>query len=78
MSRTPTKRRGPMGGHGGMGMSVEKAKDFKGTMKTLWSYLSNYKFAIILVAVFALEAPSSLLSGLNLGTPPLSCLTADG
>lgn len=47
MSRTPTKRRGPMGGHGGMGMSVEKAKDFKGTMKTLWSYLSNYKFAII-------------------------------
>ena len=28
MSRTPTKRRGPMGGHGGMGMSVEKAKDF--------------------------------------------------
>ena len=35
MSRTPTKRRGPMGGHGGMGMSVEKAKDFKGTMKTL-------------------------------------------
>ena len=33
MSRTPTKRRGPMGGHGGMGMSVEKAKDFKGTMK---------------------------------------------
>ena len=54
MSRTPTKRRGPMGGHGGMGMSVEKAKDFKGTMKTLWSYLSNYKFAIILVAVFAI------------------------
>ena len=43
-----------MGGHGGMGMSVEKAKDFKGTMKTLWSYLSNYKFAIILVAVFAI------------------------
>lgn len=54
MSRTPTKRRGPMGGHGSMGMSVEKAKDFKGTMKTLWSYLSNYKFAIILVAVFAI------------------------
>ena len=68
MSRTPTKRRGPMGGHGGMGMSVEKAKGFKGTMKTLWSYLSNYKFAIILVAV---------LSGLKFwGTPPLSCLTA--
>ena len=54
MSRTPTKRRGPMGGHGGMGMSVEKAKDFKGTMKTLWSYLSSYKFAIILVVVFAI------------------------
>ena len=54
MSRTPTKRRGPMGGHGGMAMSVEKAKDFKGTMKTLWSYLSSYKFAIILVVVFAI------------------------
>ncbi len=52
-SKTPIKRRGPMGGHGGMAMSVEKAKDFKGTMKTLWGYLSKYKFAIILVAIFA-------------------------
>ena len=52
-NKAPMKRRGPMGGHGGMAMSTEKAKDFKGTMKTLWGYLSKYKFAIILVAVFA-------------------------
>ena len=51
MSRTPTKRRGPMGGHGGMGMSVEKAKDFKGTMKTQWRYLSNYTYTINLLEV---------------------------
>ena len=36
-----------------MAMSTEKAKDFKGTMKTLWGYLAKYKFAIILVAIFA-------------------------
>ena len=52
-NKAPMKRRGPMGGHGGMAMSTEKAKDFKGTMKTLWNYLSKYKFAIILVAIFA-------------------------
>lgn len=53
MSKTPMKRKGPMGGHGGMVMSTEKAKDFKGTMKTLWSYLSKYKFAIVIVVIFA-------------------------
>ena len=52
-NKAPMKRRGPMGGHGGMAMSTEKAKDFKGTMKTLWGYLAKYKFAIILVAIFA-------------------------
>ena len=51
--RHPGCRVTEAGERGGMGMSVEKAKDFKGTMKTLWSYLSNYKFAIILVAVSA-------------------------
>ena len=60
-NKAPMKRRGPMGGHGGMAMSTEKAKDFKGTMKTLWGYLAKYKFAIILVAIFAVEAPSSPL-----------------
>lgn len=47
------KRPGGMGG-GHMRMSQEKAKDFKGTMKKLINYLSPYKFAILLVIVFAI------------------------
>lgn len=46
--------RGPMGGHGPMGpMAGEKAKDFKGTFKTLIKYIAVYKFAIISVVIFA-------------------------
>ena len=47
------KRPDGMGG-GHMKMGQEKAKDFKGTMKKLISYLSPYKFAILLVIVFAI------------------------
>lgn len=47
------KRSGGMGG-GHMKMGQEKAKDFKGTMKKLISYLSSYKLAILLVIVFAI------------------------
>lgn len=47
------KRPGGMGG-GHMKMGQEKAKDFKGTMKKLISYLSPYKLAILLVRVFAI------------------------
>lgn len=47
------KRPGGMGG-GHMKMDQEKAKDFKGTMKKLISYLSPYKLAILLVIVFAI------------------------
>ena len=47
------KRPGGMGG-GHMKMGQEKAKDFKGTMKKLISYLSSYKLAILLVIVFAI------------------------
>lgn len=49
------ERRGP-GGHGPGGhgpMMVEKAKDFRGTMKKLLVYLGKYKFALAMVAVFA-------------------------
>lgn len=49
-------RRGP-GGHGPGGhgpMMVEKAKDFRGTMKKLLSYLGRYKIALVMVAVFAI------------------------
>lgn len=44
-------------GHGPHGMaSEEKAKDFKGTMGRLISYLSKYLPAIILVMVFAIAS----------------------
>lgn len=48
------KRRGPMASpHGGPHMGGEKAKDFKGTLKKLLSYLGKYKIAIFLVMIFA-------------------------
>lgn len=43
--------RGP-GGHGPMGTG-EKAKDFKGTMKKMLSYMGKYKIALIFVIIFA-------------------------
>lgn len=47
------KRRGPMGGRG-MGAPVEKAKDFKGTMKKLLGELSAFKISLIGVIIFAI------------------------
>lgn len=43
---------GGMGGHG----TGEKAKDFKGTMKTLINYLKQYMTAIIVVMLFAIAS----------------------
>lgn len=48
------KRRGPMGGHHGPGAPVEKAKDFKGTMKKLLGELSAFKISLIGVIIFAI------------------------
>ena len=57
MSKGENKRRpmgrGPMG-RGPMGGPVEKAKDFKGTMRTLASYLAKYKLSIFIVLIFAI------------------------
>lgn len=53
MARRGMGNRGPGMGHGGHGMPGEKAKDFKGTMKKLMSYLGMYKLPFLLVAVFA-------------------------
>ncbi|WP_331679205.1 ABC transporter ATP-binding protein [Terrisporobacter sp.] len=56
MSRDGNKMRrprGPMGGHGMRG-SGEKAKDFKGTMRRLVSYLAKYRLSIIIVLIFAI------------------------
>ena len=44
--------RGRMGGR--HGMSTEKAKDFKGTMKKLMGYLAQYKIGLLLVVIFAI------------------------
>ncbi|MCA9913742.1 MAG: ABC transporter ATP-binding protein, partial [Anaerolineae bacterium] len=49
-SPRPPMRGGP---HGMMG-SGEKARDFRGTMRKLISYLSEYKLAIGVVLVFAM------------------------
>ncbi len=53
--KTQPRRRGPMGGGPGMG-PVEKARDFKGSIGKLVSYLGGYKIAIIFVAVFAIAS----------------------
>lgn len=45
-------RRGPHGPGGGPPM--EKAKDFKGTVKKLVSYMSRYKAAVFAVGIFAI------------------------
>lgn len=49
-------RRGPGGGHGGppMGRPVEKAKDFKGTMKRLVRYLRPQQAKLLTVFVMAI------------------------
>ncbi|MEG1567112.1 MAG: ABC transporter ATP-binding protein [Anaerovoracaceae bacterium] len=53
----PVRRRGPGSGHGPMGMMPgEKAKNFKGTMKTLLSYLKPFKFRIVMVFIFAIAS----------------------
>ena len=47
----------PMGGMGpGKGpMTMEKAKDFKGTTnKLIKNYLSKYKIAVVIVMIFAI------------------------
>ena len=52
------KRKPPMRGRGGPGMAtIEKAKDFKGTLKILVKeYLSHYKFALLVVFIFAIAS----------------------
>ena len=45
------RRRGPHGG--GKMAPVEKAKDFKGSMKNLIKYIGRYKFAVLVVMIAA-------------------------
>ena len=49
-------RRGPMGHGPGPGASVEKAKDFRGTIKKILAYISSYKPALVVVLIFAVAS----------------------
>ena len=53
------KHRGPMGGGPRGMMPGEKAKDFKGTMGKLISYLGKYLPAIIAPSCLTASSPSS-------------------
>ncbi|MFR1450261.1 MAG: ABC transporter ATP-binding protein [Beduini sp.] len=57
MSKEQNKQPRPMGpgGHGS-GRPVEKAKNFKGTMKNLFKYLSPFYFKIFIVVLFSIGA----------------------
>ncbi len=56
---------GPMGGHPGprIGMPVERAKDFKGTLRRLLTYLRPHK--VQLIAVFLMAVLSTLFTILS-------------
>lgn len=60
MSEQNRSRRPAGGGHGGpmggMGSPVEKAKDFKGTLKRLIRYLRPHKVNLIIVVIFAIAS----------------------
>lgn len=45
-------KRGPMG-HGGM-ISIEKAKDFKGSVRKILAYIGKYKLGVAFVMLFAI------------------------
>lgn len=57
-----TMRHGGMGGNMAMG-NMEKAKDFKGTMKKLLSYLKPYSVSIIVVLIFAIGSAAFSIVG---------------
>ena len=56
MSEEKTYQRPPKRGHGGGRgmMPAEKAKDFKGSIGKLITYIGRYKFPILVVMVFAI------------------------
>ena len=60
--RSGAQRRGPMG-HGPMAGPVEKAQDFKGTMKKLIAYLGSYRKAIFIVFIFAIASTAANIAG---------------
>ena len=58
------RRKGGFGpGNGGPMGAVEKAKDFKGTMKNLGKYIMPYKMSIIFVIVLAIGSAAFSIVG---------------
>ncbi len=55
-TRRPPAGGGRGGGPGGMTMTTERAKDFKGSLKKLISYMGRYKYAMVLVLILAAAA----------------------
>lgn len=56
MPSTSNRPKGPRGPMGGGAPALEKAKDFKGTLKKLIKYISKYKVSLICVIVFAISS----------------------
>ena len=48
------------------GRNVEKAKDFKGTLKKLLQYISTYKYLILIVILFAVGSTIFAILGPNI------------
>lgn len=59
----PRRRGGMMRGHMMMGPPVEKARDFKGTLRRLVAYLAPYKLTITLVFVLAIGSTAFAIVG---------------
>lgn len=65
MKHSTPKKRGPMGM--GQGMApIEKAKDFKGSMRKLAGYLGRYKLPIVGVLILAVASTIFSILGPNL------------
>ena len=66
MSNNSNNKRKGFGGHGPMGGmrgTGEKAKDFKGTMKKLFTYIGKFKVAIFGVVLFAIGSAAFSIIG---------------
>lgn len=55
MAQTSNRPRRGHGGHG-PGAPVEKAKDFKGTIRKIFAYMGSYKPALVVVMIFAVAS----------------------
>jgi ATP-binding cassette subfamily B multidrug efflux pump len=62
--RSPMRRRGPMRHGGPMAlMPGDRARDFKGTMSKLIQYLSDYRWGILIVILFAVGSTIFNIAG---------------